>query len=227
MIAALEVHLTGGPSVLVELAGPAAIVIAAVAGAFFAARWASRNVSKELEAADRRQQERLAHDLLIRRVEHVRDALDDSAELALAAGAAVANFELVIENWEDERAALEAEIAAASSPVEGQALIERLGVGKDRVLAADSTVTARLTEMLGAKVRLQLRLGSSHAIPPLYEQLRAGWREAVDAFAKGSTRSRTEAEKKRSEELEDSNGDRFEEFFSECERWLASAPTFD
>jgi hypothetical protein len=134
---------------------------------------------------------------------------------------------LVIENWEGERATLEAAISEAPSNEERQALLGRLGAGKDNVFAADSAATARLTEMLGTKVRLQLRLGSAHEIPPLYEHLRAGWREAVDVAAKGPTRSRTDAEKKTGEELEDANGDRFEEFFSECEHWLASAPTFD
>ena len=227
MIAVLEVHLTGGRSLLVELAGPAAIVIAAIAGAFFASRYASKNVAKELEAADERQEKRLAHDLLIRRVEHVRDALDDSGELALEAGAATAAFELAIEKWEADLPGLEAGLSEATSDEERVGFLNLLREGKDKVLAAEATVTARLTEMLGAKVRLQLRLGSSHEIPPLYEHLRAGWREAVDAAAKGSTRSRPAEEKKHSEALEDSSGDRFEEFFSACEQWLASAPKFD
>jgi hypothetical protein len=220
ILAALEVETVGGEPewlhILLAAGGPILIATAAVIAAFVAAK-----------TANTRQREQLAHDLLKRRVDDVRSTLDAAAELALASATVLVDFELAVENWEEESAAIKTEGANPGlTPDDRAALMVKAAAAKDGFLAANRALTETLIEMMGTKVRLQLRLGSGHPIPDLYERLRIEYRRHGDFFSKGVAGGRTDAERKEEEDHQAVRDEVFEGFFSACEEWLASAPTF-
>jgi hypothetical protein len=216
MLAVFEVELVGGEGFLAGLGGPALIAGAAVVAAFIAAR-----------TANARLREQLAHDLVVRRAEHVRDALDAAVELAHETVKALVDFELIIDDWEDERPQFEAEALSDEKTTEEQrAILAQARKGVDNVMAADKALTERMVEMLATTTRLRLRLGSSHAIPTLYDELRQGWRELIDVLGNGETARRTKEERDKCEELDAETNQLYEEFHQACERWLDEDPTF-
>jgi hypothetical protein len=165
VLSVLEVHLVGGPSSLAQLAGPAAIVIAALAGAYFAARYASRNVARELKAADRRLRLQLRHDQSMRSREATRETLDDVTDNLTNAMNSLAAYTAALMTIEQITGALE-EASDESQKENIQRSLDRLDdeIAKRRQLSHDAAA-----QLPPAQLRLRLRFPENH---PVYEAFR-------------------------------------------------------
>ncbi len=161
LFSALEVHLTGGKSALLELATPAAIVIAAIMGAHFAAQYAGKNVAKELTAADVRLKRELRHDQILREKEAARRTLDEVTNAATNAMDALVDFSAKIGTAE-EMARL-----TAAAPDESEEKIEAEEALDDaigKVIEKMEASHAAVSKLKPAFVRLQLRFPADHPV---------------------------------------------------------------
>ncbi|HEY3435653.1 MAG TPA: hypothetical protein VGK41_08370 [Solirubrobacterales bacterium] len=167
-LAVLEVQLTDGRSVLLELATPAAIVIAAIAGAHFAARYAGRNVAKELTAADLRLKRELRHDQILREKEAARRTLDEVTNVATDAMDALVSYSTKIGIAEDM--ARLAEDAPEESPEKTEAE-EELDKAIGDVIEKMEASHAAGSKLKPAFVRLQLRFPADHPVSQRFAAL--------------------------------------------------------
>src|SRR5690242_10801823 len=104
----VEIEIVGGDGfipILLTLLGPILVALAAVVAAFVAAR-----------TANRRQQRQLSHDLVVRSMEHIRDAIDTAVEGVHETVKAMADLELSVPAWEESKQRLEAELQETSLP---------------------------------------------------------------------------------------------------------------
>jgi hypothetical protein len=210
----VEVQVVGGNSqaleILLTLIAPMLIAGAAVMAARIAAA-----------TANKRQREQLAHDLIVRSMQHIRDAIDEAVEIVYEGSKAVADFSISIPLWEVSRPALEAQL------VDEEASPEAKKMAKERLMSELGEVTSehggtldQLSELLASSTRLKLRLGSNHEIPKLAESLRRAWAELTALLIKGQTASRTPEEITETEEKEHEADGIYSEFHLACERWL-------
>ncbi|HEU5253299.1 MAG TPA: hypothetical protein VFU16_08260 [Solirubrobacterales bacterium] len=160
-LSALEVQLTSDKSLLLELATPAAIVIAAIAGAYFAAQYAGKNVAKELEAADLRLKRELRHDQILREKEAARRTLDEVTNVATDAMDALVDYSAKVGSVEEKaKLALDAPDDSPEKEETEEQLDEAIGELIEKMDSAHSAGR----KLRPAHVRLQLRFPADHPI---------------------------------------------------------------
>lgn len=167
-LSVLEVHLTGGKSILLELATPAAIVIAAIVGAHFAAQYAGRNVAKELAAADLRLKRELRHDQILRKKEAARRTLDEVTNVATNGMDALVDYAAKIQSVE-EKAKL-----VADAPNESEEKAEagkRLNDALAELIEKAEASHAAIRKFSPAFVRLKLRFPADHPVSKCFAAL--------------------------------------------------------
>jgi hypothetical protein len=150
----LEVEQVGGPSLPWDLLGPAAIVLAAFIGAVAAAWYASRNVRKELNAADLRLRRQLKHDQEMRSREAIRRTLDQVTDVLTEAMDALADFVgEVVSCGEHARDA----DAAVGGSKEQQEARRALTESMEAVTRSMTTTQGKVMKLSAARLRLRLR----------------------------------------------------------------------
>ena len=195
---------------LIGLAGPALISCAAVIAAYIAAK-----------TAYKRQRAQLAHDLTVRSIEHIRDAIDQAVEVVHETSKAFADFRLSIPDWEEKRPGLEAELEADdTSPDARQKARDDLVAMLDEVTDEHGAAIDRLVEMVAMETRLKLRLGSNNDIPQLTSSLRAAWQRFAASLMVGQTDFRSSEQIEETEAIEAEADGLYSEFHLACERWL-------
>jgi hypothetical protein len=168
LLSVLEVHLTGGKSILLELATPAAIVIAALAGAQFAAQYAGRNVAKELAAADQRLRRELRHDQGLREKEAARQTLDEVTNIATDAMDRLVDYSAKIKTTEDVAKMIE---GASDKSQEKAELEEALDDLAGEIIKNSDASHAAARKLRPAYVRLQLRFPADHRVTERFAAL--------------------------------------------------------
>jgi hypothetical protein len=168
LFSALEVHLTGGKSVPLELATPAAILVAAIAGAHFAAQYAGKNVAKELAAADLRLKRELRHDQTLREKEAARRTLDEVTNVATDAIDALIDYSARIKTAEDVTRMLEDAPEQSEDKAETEEAFDDLLEDLAEKRGAAHAATRKLRP---AYVRLQLRFPGDHPISERFAAL--------------------------------------------------------
>jgi hypothetical protein len=164
--AALQVEVLNGGPRLSEILGPAAVVIAALLGAAFASRYASKNVAKELLAADDRQRRELHHDQRMRAREATRATIDEVTNAltrAMDTYAIYAGESMTVEDILND-------LKAADDESEEKKKIEaahdrHLGILTEKMLDSHN---ANL-QLSPARLRLRLRFGEGHEVLTTYE----------------------------------------------------------
>jgi hypothetical protein len=168
LLLVLEVHLTGGKSILLELATPAAVVISAVAGAHFAAQYAGRNVAKELAAADQRLRRELRHDQRLREKEAARRTLDEVTNVATDAMDALVDYSAKIKTTEDVARMVEDALDESEEKAELEEAHDEL-VGE--IVENSNASHAATRKLRPAHVRLQLRFPADHQVTERFAAL--------------------------------------------------------
>ncbi len=210
----VKIEQVGGGS-LADLAGPALVAAAAVVAAFVAAR-----------TANARQRQQLDHDLVVRSIEHVRDAIDQAVEMVHDALLAFLDLEEAIPvpeqvNWSE----LEAKLRDGGVSQREKSEI-RLTVSSQRaaVRQAYGQAQKRIDDLRRPIMRLRLRLGKDHEIPVLLKSLQGRWVSMSAGFSLDAGRAgeiSTDRLVLRQKELLETS-DVYDEFLSACHRWLIS-----
>lgn len=211
-------HVTNNGFSAAELLVPAAIVVAALVGAWFVARYAGKNVSKELVAAEQRLETQMAHDRELRDRQATREMVDDVVAIMTEVLSSSADFAVSIKEAESFRR----EIATTENGSESRSNVEeRLGDLESGDLGRHSQRSFEaLFKCPPAHVRLRLRFPKGHPILIAFNQ----WYEVVKAsrknFAKGLTRLRTEQELKESTEMGKTIPSSLENFVTAVRDWI-------
>jgi hypothetical protein len=168
LLALLEVHLTGERSVLLELATPAAIVVAAITGAHFAAQYAGKNVTKELNAADLRLKRELRHDQILREKEAARRTLDEVTNVATDAMDALVSYSTKVGIAEDIARSAEDAPEESRKKTEAEEGLDRAIGEVIEKMEASHVAGGKLKP---AFVRLQLRFPADHPVSERFAAL--------------------------------------------------------
>lgn len=171
----LQVHLTGGGSQTSEILTPVAIVLAALVGAWFAARYARRNVAQELAAADRRLAAQMSHDRELRDRQTTRETLDQVVETMTRALNTGADFAAAIATAEHIRREAEDEKAEEAQREDARGRLSKFEGKNVGPLRKDSVEAFLQTHP--AKLRLRLRYPAGHPILSAYDK----WQSAIDS----------------------------------------------
>jgi hypothetical protein len=205
----LEVESVGG-SFLAGLAGPALVALAAVVAAWIAAK-----------TANRRQKEQLAHDLAVRSLEHIRDAIDVVVVSVHEGTKLVADFCLAIPIWEENRPLLEAALTNNDlDPGVREKVHADLVDGLDEVTNEHAAVLDQIADLIGGITRLALRLGKLHEVTKRADELREAWTDLAALLILGQGRNRSAAEVARTEAKEADADAAYSQFHLACESWL-------
>jgi hypothetical protein len=162
---------------LIQILGPAAIVVAAVAGAILAYKLATRNVEREMKAADARQENQLRHDREMRATEDKRGTLDSVTESLTAGIDAIGDFaaaQLVAEN-------VKREMNLASDGPEKVAYEAQWKIRTDETNEQMSRAVTRTNALQASLVRLRIRFPEDHEI---YVRYRAVVNQLDTVYAK-------------------------------------------
>jgi hypothetical protein len=175
---------TVGESWVLLLAGPAMVALAAIGAAMVAAR-----------TANKRQREQLAHDLVVRREEHTRDAVDGALETVTETVGRVTELESGIRAAESVRPGLEdaARKVSGDDALHEKVLAELNNV-EEKLRSLHREANARLVDMRVHGLRLRLRLESDR-IPSLYKRAADTLDRHREALAPGIERALSDREK--------------------------------
>ena len=172
--------------VLIHILGPAAIVVAAVAGAILAYKLSSRNVEREMRAADSRQANQLQHDRDLRATEDKRATVDSVTEELTAGIDAISDF--AASQQVAELAKNEMELAAPGSEQVAYRAIweERI----DETNAQMSKAVTRTNALQAALVRLRIRFPEEDEIYVRYRAVVNQLDAVYEAERAGGVRGR-------------------------------------
>lgn len=209
----LEVHQVGGDdtvSTLISVLGPALAAVAAIIAAVLAARFAKA-----------RQKEQLNQDWLSRSVENIRDAIDYAVGVVHEGTKAGGGLTTAVPNWEVNKPRLEAirDDPKQPDPVREEAQSD-LDSTFRQVNGYHGDLIDAVTDLVGASVRLSLRLGRNHPIVQQTKSLQAGWEGLVASYLPGLTGVRTADQVAEGETAEAISDDAYEGFHHACENWL-------
>jgi len=191
---AIQVELTGGGFPLVEVLGPAAIIVAAVFGAMFAARQANRRQGRQLDAESERLgmqldaenvrlREQLAHDREMRERDEIKTTVTDVMEHAYLIRdlgskhvAQVTTFEVTMKQVADlERDGKDEEAAGTR---ESMLEINIPSLNSETY----SALVGALTKGHSNGERLSVRLGLEHPIVTSYEKWLVDFKSSMDLY---------------------------------------------
>jgi hypothetical protein len=197
MVGAIKVRLVEDQSTLhlmIALAGPVFVAVAAVTAAAIAAR-----------TAGRRQERQLLHDRDIRREEHRRDAVDTAVEIANG----VRGHYVVFRSIFKSRERLDPEESA-----------EKFEAASERLSAAWDEMSEGMEEFLNATVRLQLRFPREHPIIEAARALVDLW-AALASVTGPLARASDEQSRELLKSADDECGKGYEQFMDTCAAWLS------
>jgi hypothetical protein len=218
----IDVHLTNSGPNLAEILGPAAIVLAALVGAWFAARYARQNVKQELAAAEARLKLQLDHDRQVRNRAAARSTIDDIVKTIEQIIDKDADFVVGIGHAEDLRRAVGElpEDSFERNDTEGK-LQDLAAGGLERTR---SEASEALMKAHPAKLRLRLRFAVDHPIVRTFSQWQSVMDQIYESSLKGLSANREPSEIEAAEELSNRVDPMLESFANAVQEWMDTVP---
>jgi hypothetical protein len=215
--AALQVEVLNGGTRVSEILGPAAVVIAALLGAAFASRYASRNVAKELLAADERQRRELRHDQKMRAREATRATIDEVTGALTRAMDTYAIYAAEVMTMEDIMNDLkEAEEGSQRKKEIEDARDKHLSLLTEKMLDSHN---ANL-QLSPARLRLRLRFGEEDDVFTTYQNACALVRKCTESERGYGPLVRSKEEIAAAEELRRQVAPRLTAYVNAVRTWL-------
>ena len=195
----VDVHLVDDRFPWVPLLGDLALVLAALGGAWFAARWAARRLHEEIGADDQRFERQLQHDRDMRERDATRQVLDDVVEYVTRAIDAVSGLEAGVAFVEEKFD----EFGAAGTD-------EETGIAGEAALQAQRDLAERMSPAAQAVIernptffRLALRFPPDHPVVTTFK----AWTDALNEWYRSLSRIISELprtpEQREREQLQD------------------------
>jgi|SRR5215218_349139 len=221
----LNVHLTNAGPTLVEILGPAAIVLAALAGAWFAARYARQNVQRELAAAEVRLKIQMQHDRRVRDRQATRGVLDDVVKTIEEIIDADATFMVEVDRVERLRDEVGEAPPDSSWRKDAEERLERLT--KDDLQRSFSEAADAVVRAHPARMRLRLRFADDHPIICTFTDWHRIMNQIYELSRKGIAVNRTSDDVRETEELADKVDPALDEFAAAVRDWMNAVDVED
>ncbi len=202
----LEVHLVNNGPQLLEILGPVSIVVAALGGAWFAARYARDNTRQELAAAELRLDRQATRTTIDEVVVTMTEALDSAADLAVA-----------IEEGETLQKAIS---EAAEGPAREAAEEEYENFAEGELEAFAVKAFEAHVRIPPARLRLRLRFAPGDPVLETFGKWNSVMSLAREQIQRGEGRVRTESELQKSKKIEAQIPISLEEFVSAVRSWI-------